>query len=162
MSHRASAASRLSAARRGGQLTKMFWYTSTTVVLVTVAVVIALFSASGWRLRQTLFWIRTAYCLTLFPFIIFKLPMMNPLLTHSHKTGYDPHGRTCLQKVNIGKPLNNSLPRVSLLRDREIRRRRAKRNSSGEQKTPKSRVSLKRAARPLLELQRPSSLSIKR
>jgi hypothetical protein len=157
-SRRISAASRVIIARRGGQLTKMFWYTSTAVVLVTAAVVVALFSDGGWRLGQTLFWIRTTYCLTLFPFIIFKLPMMNPLLTHSHKTGYDSRGRTCLQKANIGKPLAHRLVK-SWKRPQKAAPAVVRRT---ERKTPKSRVSLKRAMRHRLELRRPPSLSVDR
>ena len=127
--------------RRGGQLTKMFWYTSTAVVIAIVAVIASLISASGWRLHQTLFWIRTVYCLTLFPFVIFKLPMMNSLLTHSHKTGYDAQGRTCIQKANIGKKSGSKRNRAYVVRKwLDPTNHRA-----SQKKKPLSRVSTKRS-----------------
>ena len=84
--------------QRGGHLVKLFWYGTLTTSIAVVFVCLALGTMEGWRLRATLFWIRTLYCLFLCPFVIFKIPMMMRLLTRARKTGYDMTGRTCVAK----------------------------------------------------------------
>jgi hypothetical protein len=84
--------------KRGGHLIKLFWYGTLTTLVAVFLVLLSFFTMDGWRMRATLFWIRTMYCLFLCPFIIFKVPMMMQLLTRSQQTGYDKHGRTCVQK----------------------------------------------------------------
>ena len=73
-------------------------YGTITTVIAVFLVLLSIFVMEGWRMRATLFWIRTLYCLLLCPFIIFKVPMMMQLLTRSQQTGYDRQGRTCVQK----------------------------------------------------------------
>ena len=87
--------------QRGGHLIKLFWYSTLITTIASVCVVTSLLTISGWRLRGTLFWIRTIYCLLLCPFVIFKVPMMMRLLTRARQTGYDTEGRTCVQHKKI-------------------------------------------------------------
>ena len=97
--------------QRGGHLIKLFWYGTLTTVLAGVGVGVALYTMHGWRLRGTLFWIRTLYCLLLCPFVIFKVPMMMRLLTQARQTGYDTQGRTCVQHKKIKFDRRGERPR---------------------------------------------------
>ena len=45
-------------------------------------------------LRTAMFWIRTLHALASFPYLLFKLPLLDTVLTHARKTGYDRLGHT--------------------------------------------------------------------
>jgi hypothetical protein len=62
--------------------------------LVMLAALIACVLFRGEQRSATLFWIRTAHGLFSAPYLLFKLPLLDTLLTHARKTGYDRHGHT--------------------------------------------------------------------
>ncbi len=84
---------------KGGHLSKWFWYDTTITLCVFALMLLAFVTSSdgyfsaSWRLRSTLYWIRTVYGLLSLPFAILKLPFMMKVLTHSTVTGYDRDGR---------------------------------------------------------------------
>ena len=52
-------------------------------------------SAVGdWRLYSQLFWIRVLSGYLALPFVFFKIPVLNTLLLHTSRTGYDRAGHT--------------------------------------------------------------------
>ena len=69
-------------------------------VALVLAALAALTAAAGVgtpdprALRLSLFWIRTCHGLLCCPYLLFKLPVLDTLLTHARKTGYDELGHT--------------------------------------------------------------------
>lgn len=84
---------------KGGHLSKWFWYDTTITLCVFAFMLLAFVTSSdgyfsaSWRLRSTLYWIRTIYGLLSLPFALLKLPFMMKVLTHATVTGYDRNGR---------------------------------------------------------------------
>ena len=67
------------------------WFTFAAIV---AAVFAALFIQPGEPIRASLFWIRTTHGLLSCPYCLFKLPLLDTLLTHARRTGYDQLGHT--------------------------------------------------------------------
>ena len=53
-------------------------------------------AGGGWKLLlpALLYWLRAAYGVLALPFVIFKVPVMGNVLSHTRGVGYDPEGRT--------------------------------------------------------------------
>ena len=98
---RARRASALDARARGGVLMRLQTFDlSLASVALVLAALAALTAAAGVgtpdprALRLSLFWIRTCHGLLCCPYLLFKLPVLDTLLTHARKTGYDELGHT--------------------------------------------------------------------
>eukprot|EP01065_Artemidia_motanka_P044463 TRINITY_DN6333_c0_g2_i1.p1 TRINITY_DN6333_c0_g2~~TRINITY_DN6333_c0_g2_i1.p1 ORF type:complete len:1325 (+),score=394.36 TRINITY_DN6333_c0_g2_i1:63-3977(+) len=50
---------------------------------------------TNWRFTVTLFFIKSMYGMSAFPFIVYKVPVFVTFLTHAKPTGYDRTGRLC-------------------------------------------------------------------
>ena len=48
---------------------------------------------SGWRLQVSFFLARLLFALTALPFLLFEVPLLRTLLSHTYPTGYDERGR---------------------------------------------------------------------
>eukprot|EP00941_MAST-03F_sp_MAST-3F-sp1_P003258 g3258.t1 len=86
-------------AKRGGRLPQMLFYDTIIVVLSLLLVIITYiaghtFDIVEWQLNATLYWIKVFYGLLCFPFVFFKLPVLERFLLHTSKTGYDELGYT--------------------------------------------------------------------
>ena len=86
---------------RGGVLMRLQTFDlSLASVALVLAALAALAAAAGVgtsdprALRLSLFWIRTCHGLLCCPYLLFKLPVIDTLLTHARKTGYDELGHT--------------------------------------------------------------------
>ena len=84
--------------QKGGRLPGMFWYDTGCICLVVVLGLVAWgpLAQEGWQLRTTLYWLRVVYGLLSLPFVLFKLPVLNSLLTQVQSTGYDQQGKVVL------------------------------------------------------------------
>ena len=53
-------------------------------------------AGGGWKLLlpALLYWLRAAYGVLALPFVIFKVPVVGTVLSHTRGVGYDPEGRT--------------------------------------------------------------------
>ena len=47
---------------------------------------------SGWRLQVSFFLARLLFALTALPFLLFEVPLLRTLLSHTYPTGYDERG----------------------------------------------------------------------
>eukprot|EP01138_Halocafeteria_seosinensis_P001233 gb/GECG01001262.1/.p1 GENE.gb/GECG01001262.1/~~gb/GECG01001262.1/.p1 ORF type:complete len:659 (+),score=62.77 gb/GECG01001262.1/:1-1977(+) len=96
---------------RGGYLTSMYKYYVSIVsitVLSSVVIVYCMADEPQWKQLGSLFWIRVAYGLLSFPFVVFKLPLAMQLFVCSTPTAYDQHGRTVLRYGNAEYPRDPS------------------------------------------------------
>ena len=103
--------------QRGGRLGKFFWWDTLSVCLVVGLGVFAWLvgGQEGWRLRTTLYWLRTLYGLLALPFVAFKIPILSPLLLGVFKgTGYDRLGRVVLQVRRFEGPARGEVPFAAL------------------------------------------------
>ena len=91
------------AARRGGVLMHLrafdLWLATAALLLAACAAACA---PSQRALRLSLFWVRTCHGLLCCPYLLFKLPVLDTLLTHARKTGYDTLGHTVPFRVQGG------------------------------------------------------------
>jgi hypothetical protein len=100
---------------KGGHLGKLFAYETMTVVLMlslTFLSLVVFWSNwhledtvrhsvdTNWQFWSTLYWIRCLYGLLSLPYVPFKIPGLNTLLTHTAKAGYDAKGNTRLSVKN--------------------------------------------------------------
>jgi len=81
--------------KRGGELAGLFWYFSAVTLASAAAVaVLLLLGGVNWRTLATAYWVRCAFGLLGLPFVLFKIPVVGPmLLLRSDATGYDRQGR---------------------------------------------------------------------
>jgi hypothetical protein len=80
---------------RGGYLMKLCGYeTITLCIIMGLAMVVHYGFHLTWQRQMLLFWIRTLYGLLSFPFLPFKMPLLENVLLHTCRMGYDPRGRT--------------------------------------------------------------------
>jgi hypothetical protein len=79
---------------RGGLLPRLGRLDACLAALVMLSALAACVLFRGEQRSATLFWIRTAHGLFSAPYLLFKLPLLDTLLTHARKTGYDRHGHT--------------------------------------------------------------------
>ena len=54
---------------------------------------------TGRQLREAVWWARCMYGLSALPYLIFSVPLLNRILTHTRPTGYDRDGR-CVRKLS--------------------------------------------------------------
>ncbi|KAG3121732.1 hypothetical protein PI124_g987 [Phytophthora idaei] len=80
---------------RGGYLMKFCGYeTVSFIIIMALAGLVLWLPFESWQ-RQTLFyWIRTAYGLFSFPFLVFKIPVLANVLMHTRQMGYNEQGDT--------------------------------------------------------------------
>ncbi|KAF0697056.1 Aste57867_12240 [Aphanomyces stellatus] len=87
---------------RGGYLMKLCGYeTITFCITMALALVVNVVVASTWQRQMLMFWIRTLYGLLSFPFLPFKIPVLENVLMHTSRMGYDDHGRTVRMRVKL-------------------------------------------------------------
>jgi hypothetical protein len=84
---------------RGGELLPLFMYFSAVTVLCVGAVVLWVgMHGVSWQTLGFAYWIRCLFGLLALPFVIFKVPVIGPLLLlRSELTGYDKSGRVVLR-----------------------------------------------------------------
>ncbi|RHY38805.1 hypothetical protein DYB30_008298 [Aphanomyces astaci] len=80
---------------RGGYLMKLWGYeTITFCITMILALVVNVVVVPTWERQMLMFWIRTLYGLLSFPFLPFKVPVLENVLMHTVRMGYDAQGRT--------------------------------------------------------------------
>ncbi|KAL7694659.1 hypothetical protein Plhal304r1_c001g0002521 [Plasmopara halstedii] len=80
---------------RGGYLIKFCGYeTVTFVITMAVASLVFWLPFESWQRKQLFYWIRTAYGLLSFPFLVFKVPVLANVLMHTRQMGYNEQGDT--------------------------------------------------------------------
>merc|ERR1711938_425223 len=53
-----------------------------------------------WMIMGGICWFRIIYSVTTFPFLVFRLPVLNLVLSHARPTGYTKTGK-CVPKMKI-------------------------------------------------------------
>ena len=88
----------------GGKLRPMILFDALMLLIVCGVTVILLFTrpysvtTSGafskreWLFREDVFWLKTLYGLSSFPFVVFLLPVISGILLHTRPTGYNRQG----------------------------------------------------------------------
>ena len=75
----------------------------TACFLIVVALVVATLYGydvdEAWQRNSLIFWAKSLYALTAFPYMVFLVPGINRILTHARPTGYDPDGRCVPMRV---------------------------------------------------------------
>jgi len=90
---------------RGGLLPRLGRLDAGLALIAVAAALLACVLLRGsHQLSATLFWIRTVHGLLSCPYIAFKLPLLDTLLTHARKTGYDRLGHTVPFRVVAPQP----------------------------------------------------------
>ncbi|OWZ21787.1 hypothetical protein PHMEG_0003618 [Phytophthora megakarya] len=80
---------------RGGYLMKFCGYeTVSFIVIMAFAGLVLWLPFESWQRQALFYWIRTAYGLFSFPFLIFKIPVLANVLMHTRQMGYDEQGDT--------------------------------------------------------------------
>ncbi|CAI5737329.1 unnamed protein product [Hyaloperonospora brassicae] len=80
---------------RGGYLMKFCGYeTVSFIVVMALAGLVLCLPFESWQRRALFYWIRTAYGLFSFPFLIFKIPVLAKVLMHTRQMGYNELGET--------------------------------------------------------------------
>ncbi|EOD28449.1 hypothetical protein EMIHUDRAFT_204323 [Emiliania huxleyi CCMP1516] len=98
---RANSSSLPADAVRGGLLPRLGRLDLGLAVCAVALAVSACVVLRGARLGATLWWIRTVHGLFSGPYVAFKLPLLDTLLTHARKTGYDRLGHTVPFKARV-------------------------------------------------------------
>ncbi|KAG9403389.1 hypothetical protein AC1031_006035 [Aphanomyces cochlioides] len=87
---------------RGGYLMKLCGYeTITFCITMALALAVNMAVTLTWQRQMLMFWIRTLYGLLSFPFLPFKIPVLENVLMHTCRMGYDERGRTVRVRVKI-------------------------------------------------------------
>ncbi|KAF4321439.1 hypothetical protein G195_005345 [Phytophthora kernoviae 00238/432] len=80
---------------RGGYLMKFCGYETVSFILIMVlAGLVMWLPFESWQRQALFYWIRTAYGLVSFPFLIFKIPVLANVLMHTRQMGYNEQGET--------------------------------------------------------------------
>ncbi|CAH0488177.1 unnamed protein product [Peronospora farinosa] len=80
---------------RGGYLVKFCGYeTVSFIVIMALAGLVLWLPFEPWQRQALFYWIRTAYGLFSFPFLIFKIPVLAKVLMHTRQMGYNEQGDT--------------------------------------------------------------------
>lgn len=80
---------------RGGYLMKFCGYeTVSFIVIMALAGLVLWLPFQSWQRQALFYWIRTAYGLFSFPFLIFKIPVLANVLMHTRPMGYNEQGDT--------------------------------------------------------------------
>mmetsp|Transcript_121251 Transcript_121251/g.350152 ORF Transcript_121251/g.350152 Transcript_121251/m.350152 type:complete len:512 (+) Transcript_121251:79-1614(+) len=92
---------------RGGRLRGLLWYDFWCFVLSELVLACMLlwhfyaegFTSAGvflhifaWEFKASLYWARVLYSLLAFPFLVFNVPVLSSILTHTVPTGYNRNG----------------------------------------------------------------------
>ncbi|GLD95299.1 hypothetical protein PINS_up003943 [Pythium insidiosum] len=86
---------------RGGYLMKLSGYETISFALILAATCVILWVPfDPWQRKALFYWLRTAYGLCSFPFIMFKVPLLANVLMHTRRMGYNEYGDT----VRVVKP----------------------------------------------------------
>ena len=86
-------------ARGRRRFMKWVMYDVLTIVFVVVLIVLA-YANSEPPMRETyIYWIKSVYGWLSIPWFILKLPLMFPLILHTHASAYNPRGR-CVAYAN--------------------------------------------------------------
>lgn len=78
---------------RGGYLRKFLLYDVCAFILCAGFLVITTPGMTEWQFRSTLYWSKCMYGLCMMPFMIFKVPPLDSVLTHAKPTAYNPNGK---------------------------------------------------------------------
>ncbi|KAG7397056.1 hypothetical protein PHYBOEH_001334 [Phytophthora boehmeriae] len=80
---------------RGGYLMKLCGYETVSFILImALASLVMWLPFESWQRQALFYWIRTAYGLVSFPFLIFKIPVLANVLMHTRQMGYNEQGET--------------------------------------------------------------------
>jgi hypothetical protein len=80
---------------RGGYLMKFCGYeTVSFIVIMALACLVLWLPFESWQRQALFYWIRTAYGLFSFPFLVFKIPVLANVLMHTRQMGYNEQGET--------------------------------------------------------------------
>ncbi|KAL4105610.1 hypothetical protein PRIC1_003670 [Phytophthora ramorum] len=80
---------------RGGYLMKFCGYeTVYFIVIMALAGLVLWLPFESWQRQALFYWIRTAYGLFSFPFLVFKIPVLANVLMHTRQMGYNEQGDT--------------------------------------------------------------------
>ncbi|OQS03690.1 hypothetical protein THRCLA_03996 [Thraustotheca clavata] len=98
---------------RGGYLMKLCGYeTISFCIIVALALAAHLCLEMTWQRQTIMFWIRTLYGLLSFPYLPFKIPLVENILLHTCRMGYDERGRT-VRMMKIPSTTTTSPPITS-------------------------------------------------
>jgi hypothetical protein len=61
---------------------------------MTSALGVLFYPFESWQVKALFYWIRSAYGLLSFPFVIFKVPILASVLMHTKRMGYNEVGET--------------------------------------------------------------------
>ncbi|KAL3668861.1 hypothetical protein V7S43_006153 [Phytophthora oleae] len=79
----------------GGYLMKFCGYETVSFILImAVAGSVLWLPFESWQRQALFYWIRTAYGLFSFPFLVFKIPVLANVLMHTRQMGYNEQGDT--------------------------------------------------------------------
>ncbi|ETW06978.1 hypothetical protein H310_03080 [Aphanomyces invadans] len=96
---------------RGGYLMKLCGYeTITFCITMALALAVNVVVVPTWERQMLMFWIRTLYGLLSFPFLPFKIPVLENVLMHTVRMGYDSHGRTVRMRSAVSVDVPASPP----------------------------------------------------
>ncbi|KAG7390967.1 hypothetical protein PHYPSEUDO_006102 [Phytophthora pseudosyringae] len=80
---------------RGGYLMKFCGYeTVSFIIIMALAGLVLWLPFEPWQRQALFYWIRTAYGLFSFPFLVFKIPVLANVLMHTRQMGYNEEGDT--------------------------------------------------------------------
>ncbi|KAE9028629.1 hypothetical protein PR003_g5716 [Phytophthora rubi] len=80
---------------RGGYLMKFCGYETVSFTVIIALAGLALWLPfESWQRQALFYWIRTAYGLFSFPFLVFKIPVLANVLMHTRQMGYNEQGET--------------------------------------------------------------------
>ncbi|GMF40914.1 unnamed protein product [Phytophthora fragariaefolia] len=80
---------------RGGYLMKFCGYeTVSFTIIMALAGLVLWLPFESWQRQALFYWVRTAYGLFSFPFLVFKIPVLANVLMHTRQMGYNEHGET--------------------------------------------------------------------
>ena len=109
----------------GGVLIHLMWLDMILASLVLVASAWTIYASREYdAIFITLYWIRTLHGLASLPYVIFRLPGANTLLTHARRTGYDSLGHTvpfCTSATTRTCTANQSPARSSAHHDSRVK-----------------------------------------
>ena len=98
----AAAPAAATARHRGGVLLPLGRLDLALALLAVGLAVLGWFALPRAALAPSLYWLRTAHALAGGPYLLFKIPLLETLLTNARPTGYDAFGHTLPKKERKG------------------------------------------------------------
>ena len=98
----AAAPAAATARHRGGVLLPLGRLDLALALLAVGLAVLGWFALPRAALAPSLYWLRTAHALAGGPYLLFKIPLLETLLTNARPTGYDAFGHTMPKKERKG------------------------------------------------------------